>query len=199
MRELNVVTAKSLKIAGSLAMASAFLTLPLAYLSFTLEGRSDVYVNEIQTIIQAFGTTLFVAIVLFFKRFLNALFIFHDTDRTILLMAAGSVVTGALAISLYSFPALKETLGYALIVVLVLLGIVQAQFGYKLFRLSNDLGGMLKPFCYANMAIGILLATVVLIPLSIPVSALSDLMLGTIFFNRAKNIKGQQRIEGAAG
>jgi len=180
-------------------MASAFLTLPLAYLSFTLEGRSDVYVNEIQTIIQAFGTTLFVAIVLFFKRFLNALFIFHDTDRTILLMAAGSVVTGALAISLYSFPALKETLGYALIVVLVLLGIVQAQFGYKLFRLSNDLGGMLKPFCYANMAIGILLATVVLIPLSIPVSALSDLMLGTIFFNRAKNIKGQQRIEGAAG
>lgn len=180
-------------------MASAFLTLPLAYLSFTLEGRADVYVNEIQTIIQASGTTLFVAIVLSFKRFLNALFTFHDTDRTILLMAAGSVVTGALAISLYSFPALKESLGYALIVVLVLLGIVQAQFGYKLFRLPNDLGGMLKPFCYANLAIGILLATVVLIPLSIPVSALSDLMLGTIFFNMAKNIKERQRIEGADG
>ena len=180
-------------------MASAFLTLPLAYLSFVLEGRSEGYANEIQTIIQAFGTTLFVAIVLSFKRFLNALFTFHDTDRNLLLMAVGSVVTGALAISLYSFHALKGALGYALIIVLVLLGVVQAQFGYKLFRLPNDLGGMLKPFCYANLVIGILLATVVLIPLSIPVSALSDLMLGTIFLNMAKNIKGQQRIEGAAG
>jgi hypothetical protein len=193
------VTARNLKIAGSLAMASAFLTLPLAYLSFVLEGRVDDYANEIQTIIQAFGTTLFVAIVLSFKRFLNALFTFHDTDRNIFLMAVGSVVTGALAISLYSFPALKEALGNALIIVLVLLGVVQAQFGYKLFRLSNDLGGILKPFCYANLVIGILLATVVLIPLSIPLSALSDLMLGTIFFNMAKNIQEQQRIEDAAG
>jgi peptidoglycan biosynthesis protein MviN/MurJ (putative lipid II flippase) len=94
---------------------------------------------------------------------------------------------------------LKEPLGYALIVVLVLLGIVQVQFGNRLLKLSNNLDGMLKPFCYANMATGILLATVVLIPLSIPVSALSDLMLGTIFFNMSKNMKERQRIEGAAG
>lgn len=170
-------------------MASAFLTLPLAYLSFKLEGRVDVYADEIQTFIQASGTLLFVTIVLYLKRFINSFFTFHDTDKNIDLMVMGSIVTGVLAISLYSFPTLKESLGTALIVVLVLLGIVQLQFGYRLLKLPNDLGGMLKPFCYANMATGMLLATVVLIPLSIPISALSDLMLGTIFFNMAKVVK----------
>jgi uncharacterized protein YejL (UPF0352 family) len=190
------VTANNLKIAGSLAMASAFLTLPLAYLSFRLENGVYLYADEIQTFIQASGTLLFVTIVLYLKRFLNSIFAFHDTDKNIGLMILGSMVTGVLAISLYSFPALKESLGSALIVLLVLLGIVQAQFGYKLLKLPNELGGLLRPFCYANMATGILLATVVLIPLSIPLSALSDLMLGTIFFNMSKLMKEQQRIEG---
>ncbi|MDD2735744.1 MAG: hypothetical protein PHF56_17555 [Desulfuromonadaceae bacterium] len=183
------MTANNLKIAGSLAMASAFLTLPLAYLSYLLEGRVDVYADEIQTFIQASGTLLFITIILYLKRFLNALFAFHDTDKNIGLMVLGSMVTGVLAISLYSFPILKESLGAALIVLLVLLGIVQVQFGYKLLKLPNDLGGMLKPFCYTNLAIGMLLATVVLIPLSIPISALSDLMLGTIFFTMSNTMK----------
>jgi hypothetical protein len=66
------------------------------------------------------------------------------------------------------------------------LGIVQAQFGFRLRRLPDNLGGLLKPFCYANMATGILLASVILMPLSIIISALSDLMLGTIFFNMSR-------------
>ncbi len=180
-------------------MSSAFLTLPLAYLSYRLEGSGQLYANEMQTFIQVSGTFLFVAIALYLKRFLNSLFTFHATDKNIGLMVMGSIVTGMLAISLYSFPAFKESLGYALIVVLVLLGIVQIEFGYKLLRLPNDLGGMLKPFCYANLATGILLATVVLVPLSIPVSALSDLMLGTIFFNMSLNIKKQQHIKCTGG
>ena len=199
VRGSDQVTAKNLKIAGSLAMSSAFLTLPLAYLSYRLEGSGQLYANEMQTFIQVSGTFLFVAIALYLKRFLNSLFTFHATDKNIGLMVMGSIVTGILAISLYSFPAFKESLGYALIVVLVLLGIVQIEFGYKLLRLPNDLGGMLKPFCYANLATGILLATVVLVPLSIPVSALSDLMLGTIFFNMSLNIKKQQHIKCTGG
>jgi hypothetical protein len=46
----------------------------------------------------------------------------------------------------------------------------------KLLKLPDDLGGMLKPFCYANMATGIFLASIVLIPLGILTSAISDLM-----------------------
>lgn len=183
------MTSRTLKIAGLLAMASAFLTLPAAYFSFMLEGSVDAYGNEIQTLIQACGTLLFIAILSYLKRFLNLLFQFHDTDRSIDLMIMASMATGAVTIGMYSFPTLKESLGSVLIAILVLQGIVQARFGYKLLKLPHDLGGMLKPFCYASLATGLLMATVILIPLSILASALADLMLGTIFLNMSKQIK----------
>lgn len=173
-------------------MASAFLTLPLAYLSYRLEGRTDSSANGIQTFIQACGTLIFVIIILYLKKLLNSLFKFNDTDKSIDLMVMANMVAGAVVIGIFSFPTLKVSLEPVVIVILVLLGIVQIRFGYRLLKLPNDLGGMLKPFCYANIATGILLATVVLIPLSIPVSALSDLMLGTIFFNMSKLIKEQR-------
>jgi hypothetical protein len=178
-----------MKIAGWLAMASAFLTLPLAYLSFSLEEMHNSYSDIIQTFIQATGTLLFLAIILCLKRLLNTAFNFHGTDRNIDLMIIASIVTGMLTIGLFSFPVIKESLQSAVIVLLVALGIVQAQFGYRLLKLSNNLGGLLKPFCYANMATGIFLASVVLMPISIIVSALSDLMLGTIFFNISRLTK----------
>lgn len=173
---------RNLKIAGWIAMASAFLTIPLEYLSFSLEDRTDSEAMILQTIIQIFGTILFLVIMLYIKRFLNSIFNFRTTDRNIDLMIITGIVAGVLSVAgLYLTP-LKESIGYAGIGILIVQGIVQAQFGYKLLKLPYDLGGMLKPFCYANIATGILLATIVLIPFGIVVSALSDLMLGTIFF-----------------
>ena len=189
MPEENFVTSRTFKTAGSLAMASAFLTLPLAYLSYSLEGRTDSYANEIQTFLQAFGTLIFITIILYLKRFLNFFLKFHDADKSIDFMVMTGMATGVVTIGIFSFPALKESLVSAIVVILVLQGIVQARFGYKLLKLPNDLGGILKPFCYANMATGILLATVILIPLSMVVSAISDLMLGTIFFSISKLMK----------
>jgi len=146
---------------------------------------NDSYADFIQTLIQTFGTLLFVAIVLYLKKFLNAAFDFYVTDRNIDLMVMASIGTGVLSIGVFSFPAFKEPLQSAVIVVLIAMGIVQAQFGFRLLKLPDNLGGLLKPFSYANMVTGIFLASVVLMPLSIIVSALSDLMLGTIFFNMA--------------
>ena len=186
------MTSRTLKVAGWLAMASASLTLPLLYLSFKLEGRIDLKAADIQTIIQVFGTFLFVAIILYFKKLLNSHFKFHNADRNIELMIAANVVTGVLSIvALYLTP-LQESIGSIVIAILVIQGIVQAQFGYKLLKLPNELGGMLKPFCYANMATGILLVTIILIPLGIVVSTISDLMLGTIFLNMSKSARNDE-------
>lgn len=163
-------------------MASAFLTIPLEYVSSRLEVRTDLDAIMLQTIIQIFGTILFLAIMIYIKRFLNSIFNFHTADRNIDLMIITGIVAGVLSVaSLYVTP-LKESIGYAGIGILIAQGIVQVQFGYKLLKLPFDLGGMLKPFCFANIATGILLASIVLIPFGIVVSALSDLMLGTIFF-----------------
>lgn len=167
-------------------MASAFLTLPLIYLSYLIESRTDAVATLVAAAIQLSGTMLFVAIVCYLKKLLNAVFRFHDTDRNLNLLVIAAIVIGVLSLgALYSEP-LKQSLGSAVIVVLIAQGIVQAHFGYRLLKLPYDLGGMLKPFCYANMATGVLLASVVLIPAGILVSAISDLMLGTIFFNIAR-------------
>jgi len=177
-----LLISRNLKIAGWLAMASAFLTIPLEYVSSVLGARTDMEATLFQTILQIFGTVLFLVIMLYIKRLLNCIFNFRLTDKTIELMIIAGIVTGALSIAgLYVTP-FKEAISYAGIGFIMAQGILQAQFGFKLFKLPYDLDGMLKPFCYANIATGIFLATIVLIPFGIIASALSDLMLGTIFF-----------------
>jgi hypothetical protein len=183
------LTCKTMTIAGWLAMISAFFTLPLMYLSFRLEGRIDATASIIQTVMQLAGTLLFVALLLYFRKLLHAQFTFHDTDRSIGLMIKAGVIAGVLTVLSLYVTSLKETTALAVIVILVAQGIVQVQFGYKLLKLPDDLGGMLKPFCYANMATGIMIASVVLIPVGALVSAITDLMLGTIFFNIARRVK----------
>lgn len=180
------LTSRTLKLAGLLAMASAFLTLPLVYLSSLLESSGTANAPAIRTVIQVAGSVLFALIVLYLKKFLNSRCNFHDTDRSIVLLLITSIVTGVLSIgALYHLP-LKEPIGSVVMVLLVVQGIVQLQFGYKLRKLPDDLGGLRKPFCYANMATGVLLASVVFMALSILVSAISDLMLGTIFFHMSR-------------
>lgn len=169
-------------------MANAFLALPLAYLSFSLAGRATPYAAEIQTFIQTSGTLISLAIFLWLKKFLNALFRFHATDTTIALVVMANMVIGTVALGSYSFPALKESLGSLLIIIQVVQGIVLIRFGFNLLKLPDHLGGMLNPFCYANIATGLLAATVILIPLSMLASAISALMLGTIFFNAARRL-----------
>ena len=170
-------------------MASAFFTLPLVYLSFKLEGRIDFNATVILTIIQTFGTVLFVVIILYLRKLLNSLFSFHDTDRNIDLMIVTGAVTGIISTVALYVPPLKASAEQAVIIILIVQGIVQLQFGYKLLKLPGDLGGMLKPFCYANIATGIFLASIVLIPLGILASAISDLMLGTIFFSVSRSVR----------
>ena len=173
-------------------MSSAFFTLPLVYVSYKLDKTVDFVSTVIQTVIAISGVILFTLIVLYLKRFINSFFKFHNTDRNLELMIAANIVVTVLTLAAVYFSQLQESIEYAVLVIIVAQGIVQTQFGYKLLKLPNDLGGMLKPFCYANMATGILLATVVLIPLGIVASAVSDLMLGTIFLNMGKLVRNYE-------
>lgn len=167
-------------------MLSAFASLPAAYLSWRLGGRADAAATAMQTCIQVAGMLIFLAITFSLKKLLNTNFGFHDTDRYINWMIKANLLAGILAVIALQSAALKDTLGLAALLLIVAQGVVQILFGYRLLRLRDNLGGMLKPFCYANMLTGICIASVVLILLGMFVSAVSDLMLGTIFFNIAR-------------
>lgn len=189
------VTYKAMITAGRLAMFSAFASLPVAFFSWKLGGRVDATATIIQTIIQIVAVLIFLAINLNLKRLLNAHFSFHDTDRSIEWMIKANVVAGILTVTGLHATELRETLGLAALLIMAAQGLVQLQFGYRLLRLENNLGGLHKPFCYANMATGICVASFVLILVGILISALADLMLGTIFFSMAKLAKNQQQAE----
>jgi hypothetical protein len=180
---------KTLVAAGWITMTGAFIALPLAYIMFRLEGRADLTAQIIQALMQVFGTVLFVVITRYMKTLLNLRFAFHGTDRYIDLMIMANVVAGVLVLAGLFFSPLKETLGIAALVIMVFQGIVQIQFGYGLLKLQENIGGMLKPFCYANMLTGLCVASVVLIIVGVAVSAIADLMLGTIFLNMAKQVR----------
>lgn len=177
---------RSLLIAGWITMFSAFIAIPAAYLTFKLEGRVDPPTVITQALLQVFGTLLFIVITRYLKKLLVTRFAFHDTDREIDLMIMANVAAGVIVLGGFAFPPLKETLGIAALVIIVFQGIVQVRFGYRLLKLPDNLSGMLRPFCYANMATGICIASVVLLIFGVVVSAISDLMLGTIFFSLAK-------------
>ncbi len=186
------MTSRLLKIAGSLAMLSAFLTLPLVYVSYKLENKADLITIIVQTVITLSGAVLFTFIVLYLMKFIHAFFKFHRVDRNLLLLIVANIVVAVLTLVAIYFTQLKESIEYAVLTVVVAQGIVQTQLGYKLLKLPNDLGGMLKPFCYANIATGVLMASIFLIPLGIVASAISDLMLGTIFLNMGKLVQNYE-------
>ena len=183
------MTHRALIIVGWLTMVSAFTSIPMAYLAFKLEGHTDPIGTLALATMQIAGTILFVAITLLLKRFLIRLFRFHDTDKSIDLMIMANIIAGVFVVAGMYIPQIKETTGIAALVIMVFQGIVQLQFGYKLLKLQHNLGGLLKPFCYLNMATGICVASIVLILVGVVVSAISDLMLATIFFNIAKQLK----------
>lgn len=189
------MTHRALIAAGRLAMVSAFASIPLTYFSYQLDGSADPAATGIQIGIQVVGALLFVAITLLLKKLLNARFSFHDTDRSIDLMVVANVLASGMAVVALCVAQLKETLEIAVLVTVVFQGLVQVRFGSRLLRLQDNLDGMLRPFCYLNMATGVCVASVVLIVVGVVVSSITDLMLGTIFFH----IAGVVREPGSSG
>ena len=173
-------------------MISAFASIPMAYLAFTLEGRVDTVGAIMQGGMQVAGTALYVIITLLLKRFLNRFFGFHDTDKSIDLMVMANIVAALFVLGGLCFPEIRETAGQAAVVIMVFQGVVQIRFGYLLLKAPNNFGGLLKPFCYLNMATGLCVASLLLILVGVVLSAISDLMLATIFFNIANELKAAE-------
>lgn len=182
------MTPKVLRMSGWFAMSSAVLSLPLIYLSFRMEGRPDLAARIMLTLLQIFGTVVFVIVTTLLKRFLNVQFSFHETDGYIDLMIKINIVIGVFAALSYHVRALEESIGIFILLVTVVFGIIEVIFGLRLLRLPNDLRGLLKPYCYVNVATGICLASIAMVPFGIVTGAVSDVMLGTIFFQAAAGV-----------
>jgi hypothetical protein len=169
-------------------MTSALLTLPLFLFSLQNQGQTDWYLKVLDAIIQVVGAGLFVVLSVVLRRFLGRRFAFHDTDRIIGLMIISNLGVGALSLTATFVPPLQQAATSIVVAAVFVLGLLQLRFGYLLLALPDDLGGMRRPYAYLNMAVGACLASIILVPLAIVMSAVADVMLGTIFLQAARSI-----------
>lgn len=178
----------TLKFAGKLAIASAMLTLPMFLLSFMLEGRYDATARYIHLVLQSAGTVIFVLIIVSFRFFLNRNCGFSKVNTHILGLVVINLLYAAASFVSISSPQGEAQMRPYMMVMVSLLGIIQAGLGWRLFDLEHELSGMKQPYCWLNVVTGVFFASVLMIPIAIITSAVADVMLGTIFILEARRL-----------
>jgi hypothetical protein len=182
----EMMTRRHLATSGWLAMASAVLTIPWFFLTIVLADRGGALFIYAQGGMLAFGTVLLVYLLITLRRLLHENYAFHAADEVISFLVGINIAAAAVGLLELAVPSLEKAAEVISIVLIVAVGIMQIMFGIKLLLLSDDLKGLHKPYCYLNIITGFCLATVVLLPAGIVASAVTDVMLGTIFFQYAK-------------
>lgn len=166
-------------------MVSAFVSIPMALTAYRVEQSGGITSAILLTVMQFIGTILFAAVTLFLKNLLNRTFRFDTADRSIMLMIAANIISGVAGTGGLFLPQMRDTAGVVSLIFLVFAGMMQVRFAFLLFRLPDNLNGMLRPYCWLNIITGISSASLILIIFGIVTSAVADVMLATIFFTVA--------------
>ena len=85
------------------------------------------------------------------------------------------------------FQALDNIVGIVSAILLIPYGILHTVFGVKIIKLDDELFGWRKSFSIFTIFTGISIATVILFPLGLITSMVSDILMAFIFFAAAKN------------
>jgi hypothetical protein len=183
------MTHRRLMAAGWLAMVSAALTVPWIIATFFLAEKTGAAAKAVEASLLVCGTVLFVYLLATLRRLLHERYDFRGTDGAIALLIKANIVSAAVALLGLAIPSMEEAIGVFGIIMVVIVGILQLSFGFKLLQLPTTLKGLHKPYCYLNMVTGGCTAVIVLLPLGVLTSAVADVMLGTIFFHAAAEPK----------
>lgn len=177
-----------MRVAGWLALFSATVSIPLFLLALQFQSTADSGALLMQTLIQVVSTLLFCALLLLFRRFLHTFYTYVEADRSIFLMIILNVLLTLYALAAIVFTPLKESGDTVALAAVILLAVVQVRFALQLLRVPVQNEPLFRPYAWLNLAAGVCLATVILLPLAVLISALADLMLGTLFLQRARSV-----------
>lgn len=186
-----MLTKKYLNLAGWLAVVSAVITFPGIILSI-ISGMVQVKSASLlylEAIFNTGTTALTVFIFIMLKRLLNEKAKFHDVDKYITFLIWVTIILTVIEVLTLPFSEIQGIIGLGVIVLIIPLGIIYIVFGIKLLNCEDNLFGYLKPFSYLSIATGIMMAVVILIPLGMITSIISDIVLALIFFKAVKNIQ----------
>ena len=181
-----MITKEKLNLAGWISITNALFTVPAVAMSFYLESMEGIDTRLVQAVLILVSLGLFVYILFSLKQLLNVRFRFHDVDLYI-----SYLLWGNLSLSLFLFLALankefESAVSILSILAYIFFGILSILFAKRLLRLPYSLYGLLKPYCYITLISGACFITVILIPVGIVTGAVTDFILGIIFFRAAE-------------
>jgi hypothetical protein len=179
----TVPSARRLRLAGYLAMASALLTLPWFLYTFNFTARSENAVRIGEGCMLTGGVATLIYLMVTFRQLLNRRYAFHHADKTISLLIQASICQTVAGLLGLAIPELADAVRIYGVVMVIIVGILHMMFGIWLLQLPGSLGGMHRPYCYLNIVTGFSLASIVLLPLGVVTGCISDVMLGTIFLH----------------
>lgn len=177
---------KQLDLAGWCSITNALIAIPSLAMSWFLETVKGIGPRLSQAVLTVVGLGLFLYVIHALRRLLNDRFKFHDVDAYISMMIWGNIVLAILSLLSLGTGQLESFMDLLTVAALIGFGILSIMFGTRLLRLSGDLYGLLKPFCYVTIGSGICLVTVFLLPVAILAGAVADVILGVIFFRAAE-------------
>src|SRR5512136_2441187 len=180
------VTRKQLDFAGWCSITNALIAIPSLAMSWFLETVKGIGPRLSQAILTVVGLGLFLFVIYSFRRLLNGRFKFHEVDIYITLMIWGNVVLAILSLSSLGTAQLESFMEIVTVAALIVFGILSIMFATRLLRLTGNLYGLLKAYCYTTILSGIFLVTVFLLPVAILAGAVADVILGVIFFRAAE-------------
>ena len=180
------MTKERLNRAGWLSITSAIFAIPYIVMSMYLDTIEGTGAKLSQAILTIVSLGLFIYIVSSLKKLINSRFQFHDVDIYISLLIWGNVILCILSILSLESIRLEFVFRYLSMIALIIFGILSIMFATRLLRLSGNLYGLLKTFCYTQIVCGICFITVFLLPAGLIVGAVSDVILGVIFFRAAE-------------
>ena len=188
------MTKDRLTRAGWLSITNAIFTIPAIVFSFFLGSMEGTGATLAQAILIIASLGLFVYILSSLRQLLNVRFRFHDADICI-----SYLLWGNLSLALFQFLSLlnKEfewAVGILSVVAYIFFGILSIMFATRLQRLPYSLYGLLKPYCKITIVSGACFITVLLLPVGILAGAVTDVLLGIIFFRAAEQTSSTSEI-----
>ena len=190
------ITKGQLTLAGWLSITNAIFAIPSIAMSWFLDTIGGAGAKLSQAILTLVSLGLFLYVIISLRKLLNYRFQFHDVDIYISLLIWGNVVLaifGLLSLGSRGFEWLMNILS---IVSFIVFGILAIMFATRLLRLPGNLYGLLKPFCYITIVSGVCFITVFLSPVGIIAGAVTDVILGIIFFRAVEQPPSTMEILG---
>ena len=180
------ITKKRLDLAGWCSITNALIAIPSLAMSWFMDTVKGIGPKFSQAILTVVGLGLFLYVIYSLRRLLNGRFKFYDVDIYISLMIWGNIVLAIISLLSLGTDQLESFMEILTVAALIAFGILSIMFGTRLLRLSGNLYGLVKPFCYTTIMSGICLVTIFLLPVAILAGAVSDVILGVIFFRAAE-------------